>query len=79
MWLEEEIAHYEIKKEEIAHYEMKIGRSPNLLSKEDETRYMLSQELLHWILGSKFDTRYSASPVSRVPCSVEEAQNETRR
>ena len=39
LWLEEEIAHYEMRKEE-----------QKLLSNKDEARYMMSQELLAWIL-----------------------------
>ena len=60
MWLEEEIA----------HYEMRADGNHNYLTKQDEARYILAQELLHWILGTKFDTRYSAVPVSREDCIV---------
>ena len=38
------------------------------LSNKDEARYMMSQELLAWILNYKFDPKYS---VSRVPCDLE--------
>ncbi len=55
-WLEEEIAHYEMRKEEMKS-----------LSNKDEARYMMSQELLAWILEYKFDPKYA---VSRVPCDV---------
>ena len=57
LWLEEEIAYYEMRKEE-----------QKSLSNKDEARYMMSQELLAWILNYKFDPKYS---VSRVPCDVE--------
>ena len=53
-WLEEEIAHFEMAVEE-----------HNYVSKADEIRYRMSQELLAWILEYKFDPKYS---VSRVPC-----------
>ena len=56
LWLEEEIAHYEMRKEEMKS-----------LSDKDEGRYMMSQELLAWILNYKFDPKYA---VSRVPCDV---------
>jgi len=56
-WLEEEIAHYEMRKEE-----------QKSLSSKDEARYMMSQELLAWILESNFDPRYA---VCRVPCDLE--------
>ena len=55
-WLEEEIAHYEMRKEE-----------QKSLSSKDEARYMMSQELLAWTLDAKFDPKYS---VSRVPCDL---------
>jgi len=58
LWLEEEIAYYEMRKEEMKS-----------LSNKDEARYMMSQELLAWILGANFDPRYS---VSRVPCDKEQ-------
>jgi len=57
--------------EEIAHYEMKADGNHNYLTKQDEARYILAQELLHWTLGSNFDSRYSASPVSRDTCMTE--------
>ena len=55
-WLEEEFAHFEMAVEE-----------HNYVSKADEIRYIMAQELLAWTLGSKFDPKYS---VSRVPCDV---------
>jgi hypothetical protein len=58
LWLEEEIAYYEMRKEEMKS-----------LSNKDEARYMMSQELLAWILNYKFDPKYS---VSRVPSEVEQ-------
>ena len=57
-WLEEEIAHFEMAVEE-----------HNYVSKADEIRYRMAQELLAWILEYKFDPKYS---VSRVPCDVEQ-------
>jgi hypothetical protein len=44
----------------------------NYVTKADEIRYRMAQELLAWILESKFDPRFSASPVSRVPCELEQ-------
>jgi len=56
-WLEEELAHFEMAVEQ-----------HNYVSKADEIRYRMAQELLAWTLESKFDPRYS---VSRVPCDLE--------
>ena len=53
-WLEEELAHFEMAVEQ-----------HNYVSKADEIRYRMAQELLAWTLGSKFDPRYS---VSRESC-----------
>ena len=58
LWLEEEIAYYEMRKEEMKS-----------LSNKDEARYMMSQELLAWILSATFDARYS---VSRDPLTMEQ-------
>ena len=58
LWLEEEIAYYEMRKEEMKS-----------LSNKDEARYMMSQELLAWILNYKFDPKYS---VSRETCNSEQ-------
>jgi len=55
-WLEEELAHFEMAVEE-----------HNYVSKADEIRYRMAQELLAWILEYKFDPKYS---VSRVPCDT---------
>jgi len=63
-WLEEEVAHYEILAN---NYHVKDGK-PYYITKEQETRYMMAQELLHWILSIKFDTRYLAKAVSRETC-----------
>ncbi len=60
-WLEEELAHFEMAVEQ-----------HNYVSKADEIRYRMAQELLAWILEYKFDKKYLASPVSREPCSVEQ-------
>ena len=60
-WLEEELAHFEMAVEQY-----------NYVSKADEIRYRMAQELLAWILESKFDPRFSASPVSRVPSDLEQ-------
>jgi hypothetical protein len=60
-WLEEELAHFEMAVEQL-----------NYVSKADEIRYRMAQELLAWTLGYKFDKKYLASPVSRVPCDVEQ-------
>ena len=56
-WLEEELAHFEMAVEQ-----------HNYVSKADEIRYRMAQEQLAWILGAKFDPKYS---VSRVPCNSE--------
>ena len=53
--------------EELAHFEMAIEQH-NYVSKTDEIRYIMAQELLAWILNYKFDPKYS---VSRVPCDLE--------
>jgi len=60
-WLEEELAHFEMAVEQY-----------NYVSKADEIRYRMAQELLAWTLGYKFDKKYLASPVNRVPCDVEQ-------
>jgi hypothetical protein len=54
--------------EELAHFEMAVEQN-NYVSKADEIRYRMAQEQLAWILGAKFDPKYS---VSRVPCNVEQ-------
>lgn len=56
-WLEEEIAQYEMKNEEL-----------KVLTNKDEAKYFMAQELLAWVLGYKFDSRYA---VSRVPCNLD--------
>ena len=56
-WLEEELAHFEMAVEQ-----------HNYVSKADEIRYRMAQELLAWILRIKFDTRYLAKAVSRETC-----------
>ena len=55
-WLEEELAHFEMAVEQ-----------HNYVSKADEIKYRMAQELLAWILEYKFDPKYS---VSRVPCDT---------
>jgi hypothetical protein len=60
-WLEEELAHFEMAVEQ-----------HNYVSKADEIRYRMAQELLAWTLGYKFDKKYLASPVSRETCDVEQ-------
>ena len=60
-WLEEELAHFEMAVEQL-----------NYVSKADEIRYRMAQELLAWTLGYKFDKKYLASPVSHVPCELEQ-------
>jgi hypothetical protein len=60
-WLEEELAHFEMAVEQ-----------HNYVSKTDEIRYRMAQELLAWTLGYKFDKKYLASPVSRETCDVEQ-------
>jgi hypothetical protein len=57
-WLEEELAHFEMAVEQ-----------HNYVSKTDEIRYRMAQELLAWILEYKFDPKFS---VSRVPSEVEQ-------
>jgi hypothetical protein len=57
-WLEEELAHFEMAVEQ-----------HNYVSKTDEIRYRMAQELLAWILEYKFDPKFS---VSRVPCESEQ-------
>jgi hypothetical protein len=57
-WLEEELAHFEMAVEQ-----------HNYVSKTDEIRYRMAQELLAWILEYKFDPKFS---VSRVPCQLEQ-------
>lgn len=59
-WLEEELAHFEMAVEQ-----------HNYVSKADEIRYRMAQELLAWTLGYKFDKKYLASPVSRDPSDLE--------
>lgn len=59
-WLEEELAHFEMAVEQ-----------HNYVSKADEIRYRMAQELLAWTLGYKFDKKYLASPVSRDPSDTE--------
>jgi endo-beta-N-acetylglucosaminidase D len=56
-WLEEELAHFEMAVEQL-----------NYVSKADEIRYRMAQELLAWTLDAKFDPKYA---VSRVPCDLE--------
>jgi hypothetical protein len=56
-WLEEELAHFEMAVEQ-----------HNYVSKADEIRYRMAQELLAWTLGYKFDKKYLASSVSRETC-----------
>jgi hypothetical protein len=63
-WLEEEVAHYEILTN---NYHIKDGLQYHI-TKEQEARYMMAQELVNWILGTKFNPRYSASAVSRETC-----------
>ena len=60
-WLEEELAHFEMAVEQY-----------NYVSKADEIRYRMAQELLAWTLGYKFDKKYLASPVSRDPLTMEQ-------
>jgi hypothetical protein len=60
-WLEEELAHFEMAVEQ-----------HNYVSKADEIRYRMAQELLAWTLESKFDRRFLASPVSRDPLTMEQ-------
>jgi hypothetical protein len=60
-WLEEELAHFEMAVEQY-----------NYVSKADEIRYRMAQELLAWTLGYKFDKKYLASPVSRDSLTMEQ-------
>ena len=60
-WLEEELAHFEMAVEQ-----------HNYVSKADETRYRMAQELLAWTLGYKFDKKYLATAVSRDPLTMEQ-------
>jgi hypothetical protein len=60
-WLEEELAHFEMAVEQL-----------NYVSKADEIRYRMAQELLAWTLGYKFDKKYLASPVRRDPLTMEQ-------
>ena len=60
-WLEEELAHFEMAVEQ-----------HNYVTKADEIRYRMAQELLAWTLGYKFDKKYLASPVSRDPLTMEQ-------
>ena len=55
-WLEEELAHFEMAVEQL-----------NYVSKADEIRYRMAQELLAWTLGYKYNDKFS---VSRVPSDV---------
>ena len=57
-WLEEELAHFEMAVEQL-----------NYVSKADEIRYRMAQELLAWTLGYKYNDKFS---VSRVPCNSEQ-------
>jgi hypothetical protein len=59
-WLEEELAHFEMAVEQ-----------HNYVSKADEIRYRMAQELLAWTLGYKLDNKYLASAVSRDPSDTE--------
>jgi hypothetical protein len=61
-WLEEELAHFEMAVEQL-----------NYVSKADEIRYRMAQELLAWTLGYKYNDKCS---VSRVPS---ETWNKTQR
>jgi endo-beta-N-acetylglucosaminidase D len=57
-WLEEELAHFEMAVEQL-----------NYVSKADEIRYRMAQELLAWTLGYKYNDKFS---VSRVPLTTEQ-------
>ena len=57
-WLEEELAHFEMAVEQL-----------NYVSKADEIRYRMAQELLAWTLGYKYDDKFS---VSRETCNSEQ-------
>jgi hypothetical protein len=56
-WLEEELAHFEMAVEQ-----------HNYVSKADEIRYRMAQELLAWTLGYKYNDKCS---VSRETCNSE--------
>ena len=56
-WLEEELAHFEMAVEQL-----------NYVSKADEIRYRMAQELLAWTLGYKYNDKFS---VSRETCNSE--------
>ena len=57
-WLEEELAHFEMAVEQL-----------NYVSKADEIRYRMAQELLAWTLGYKYNDKCS---VSRVPSDLDQ-------
>jgi hypothetical protein len=57
-WLEEELAHFEMAVEQ-----------HNYVSKADEIRYRMAQELLAWTLGYKYNDKFS---VSRDPLTMEQ-------
>jgi hypothetical protein len=57
-WLEEELAHFEMAVEQ-----------HNYVSKADEIRYRMAQELLAWTLGYKYNDKCS---VSRVPSEMDQ-------
>ena len=57
-WLEEELAHFEMAVEQL-----------NYVSKADEIRYRMAQELLAWTLGYKYNDKCS---VSRDPLTMEQ-------
>ena len=57
-WLEEELAHFEMAVEQL-----------NYVSKADEIRYRMAQELLAWTLGYKYNDKFS---VSRETCNSEQ-------
>ena len=57
-WLEEELAHFEMAVEQL-----------NYVSKADEIRYRMAQELLAWTLGYKYNDKFS---VSRDPLTMEQ-------
>ena len=57
-WLEEELAHFEMAVEQL-----------NYVSKADEIRYRMAQELLAWTLGYKHNDKFS---VSRVPSEMKQ-------
>ena len=55
-WLEEELAHFEMAVEQ-----------HNYVSKADEIRYRMAQELLAWILEYKFDPKFSVNREPSLP------------